>query len=368
MLDTKIDHDCGARRCSAVCRGYHLVSAPTSPSLPPLGKADTGAAPKVSKPHLNFCEDCGVLDLAQKINLNLSGIVKSRQKSLLKEPITDTKESKEATKSALSNTFCRKERLFAKAKLLETENALRRQLISQQAALARANHALHLRRQRTKLYTAHQFRLGSILSSHQPFLDDALAEVKLRRHQQAAAAESVHHLHLVSTVARLAPAGKYVNLRPVPIPTPLPALLPPSNRSLWCQNRSSSWTPAPMPFKLESFSASRTRVVHVHHHHYQESVVDSEDFSEDESVVEEEDDFEEVEDEYIEDDYYSPGDCYEEEDDAYSDGEFSGEEEDFFDKEGDCSDSEFSGEDQSDFAYTTSCDEASCSGYEESSY
>ena len=115
------------------------------------------------------------------------------------------------------------------------ENALRRQIISQQAALSRAQHALHLRQHRTKLYTFHKFRLGSILSSHQPFLDDAIAEVTLRRHQQASAAASVHHIHLVSTVARLAPAGKYVNLRPVPIPTPLPALLPPSNRSLWRQ-------------------------------------------------------------------------------------------------------------------------------------
>ena len=91
MLDTKIDHDCGARRCSAVCPGYHLVSTPTSPSLPPLSKAATGAAPKVSKPYLDFFEDCSVLELAQKISLNLSGIVKPSKKSL-KEPITDTKE------------------------------------------------------------------------------------------------------------------------------------------------------------------------------------------------------------------------------------------------------------------------------------
>ena len=118
MLDTKIDHDCGARRCSAVCRGYHLVSTPTSPSLPPLGKADTGAAPKVSKPHLNFFEDCGVLDLAQKINLNLSGIVKSNRKSLLKEPNTDIK-LKEATKTAhLPKPNHRKEQLIVKLNLL----------------------------------------------------------------------------------------------------------------------------------------------------------------------------------------------------------------------------------------------------------
>ena len=30
-----------------------------------------------------------------------------------------------------------------------------------------------------------------------------------------------------------------------------------------------------MPFKLESFSAPRTKVVHVHHHHYSDSVNDS---------------------------------------------------------------------------------------------
>ena len=111
-----------------------------------------------------------------------------------------------------------------------------------------------------------------------------------------------------------------------------------------------------MPFKLESFSAPRTRVVHVHHHHYQDSVVDSEDFSEDESVVE---------DEYIEDDYYHEGDCYEE-DDGYTDDFFYGEEEI---AEG-STDSEFCGEDESDFAYTTSCDgdSSQCSGYDGSSY
>ena len=48
-----------------------------------------------------------------------------------------------------------------------------------------------------------------------------------------------------------------------------------------------------MPFKLESFSAPRTRVVHVHHHHYSDSVNDS---SED---VYDEDKYEE--DEYTED-------------------------------------------------------------------
>jgi len=84
--------------------------------------------------------------------------------------------------------------------------------------------------------------------------------------------------------------------------------------------------------------------------------VDSEDFSADESVVE---------DEYIEDVYYSPEDCYVEED-AYFVEDFSGEEEeDLYDDEGDCSGSKFSGE-----VFTTSCDEDSslCSGYEESSY
>jgi len=356
MLDTKIDHDCGTRRCSAACKGYHFVSSPTSPSLPPLSKAATGAAPKVSKPYLDFFEDCSVLELAQKISLNLSGIVKPSKKSL-KEPITDANESKEAIQTAPTpKASGRKEHLQTKLSLLKKENALRRHLMSQQAALARSQHALQLRQKRTKLYTCHKFKLGSILSCHQPFLDDALAEVKLRRQQQASAAESDHHLHLVSTVERLAPAGKYINLRPVPLPTPLPALLPPSNRSLWRQNRSSSWTPAPMPFKLESFSAPRTRVVHVHHHHYQDSVVDSEDLSEDESVVE---------DEYIEDDYYHEGDCYEE-DDGYTDDFFYGEEEI---AEG-STDSEFCGEDESDFAYTTSCDgdSSQCSGYDGSSY
>jgi len=357
MLDTKIDHDCGARRCSAVCRGYHLVSTPTSPSLSPTCKADACAAPKVSQPQLDFFEECSVVDLALKINLNLSGIIKSNEKSLLKEPTTDDV-IKEATTTAKTKIFRRKEQLFAKLDLLEKENALRHHLMSQQAALARSQHALQLRQKRTKLYTCHKFKLGSILSCHQPFLDDALAEVQLRRQQQASAAESVHHLHLVSMVDKLAPAGKYTNLRLVPIPTPLPALLPPSNRSLWRQNRSSSWTPAPLPFKLESFSAPRTRVVHIHHHHYSDGLADS---SEDQSVVEEED-------EYIEDDYYHEGDCYEEDDDYYAEYD-SGEEEFDFSGEEDTIDSELGGEDESDVAYSTSCDDSSqCSGYDESSY
>ena len=356
MLDTKIDHDCGMRRCSAACKGYHFVSTPTSPSLSTTCKAATGAAPEVSKPLLNFFEDLSVFQLAKALNLNLSGIVKPYEKSLLKEPNTDIK-SKEANTTAKTKILRRKEQLLAKLDLLEKENALRRQLLSQHAALARAQHALKLRQHRTKLYTCHKFKMGSMLSRHQPFIDDALAEVKLRRQQQALAADSVHHLHLVSTEERLAPAGKYINLRPVPLPTPLPALLPPSNRSLWRQNRSSSWTPAPMPFKLESFSAPRTRVVHVHHHHYQESVVDSEDISADECVVE---------DGYIEDNYYDEGDCYEEDDDN-SDDFFYGEEEI---EEGTSIDSEFSGQDESDFAYSTSYDgdSSQCSGYDGSSY
>ena len=82
-----------------------------------------------------------------------------------------------------------------------------------------------------------------------------------------------------------------------------------------------------MPFKLESFSAPRTRVVHVHHHHYSSSVDDS------------------SEDDYEEDDY---------EEFKFSES---------------TSESEFSGEIGSDSLFTTSCDEDSTySGYEESSY
>ena len=77
--------------------------------------------------------------------------------------------------------------VFMEEKLsaMEKENALRRQLLSQHAALARSQHALKLRQERTKLYTAHKFKLGAILSSHQPFIDDAIAEVQLRRRQEA---------------------------------------------------------------------------------------------------------------------------------------------------------------------------------------
>ena len=92
-----------------------------------------------------------------------------------------------------------------------------------------------------------------------------------------------------------------------------------------------------MPFKLESFSAPRTRVVHVHHHHYSSSVGDSS-----------EDDYEE--DNYEEDDH---------EEDNYEEFKFSES----------TSESEFSGEIGSDSLFTTSCDEDSTySGYEESSY
>ena len=140
MLDTKIDHDYGTRRCSAVCTGYHYVSSST-----PSSKAAPGAAPKVSTPQLDFFEDCSVVDLAKKINLNLSGIVKSNEKSQSKEPNTDT-ELKEATKTAhLPKPNRRKEQLIVKLNLLMKENALRRQIISQHAALARAEHALKLR-------------------------------------------------------------------------------------------------------------------------------------------------------------------------------------------------------------------------------
>ena len=102
-----------------------------------------------------------------------------------------------------------------------------------------------------------------------------------------------------------------------------------------------------MPFKLESFSAPRTRVVHVHHHHYSDSVHDT---SEDEYDEDEYDDDEYEEDEYEEDEY---------EKDEYEEDEFSE----------NTSESEFSGEIGSDSLFTTSCDDdSSFSGYEESSY
>ncbi len=94
-----------------------------------------------------------------------------------------------------------------------------------------------------------------------------------------------------------------------------------------------------MPFKYESFSAPRTRVVHVHHHHYSSSVDDSS-----------EDEFEE---------YYYQEDDYEEDD--YEEFKFSESN----------SQSEFSGEAEngSSSLFTTSYDEdSSHSGYEESSY
>ena len=104
-----------------------------------------------------------------------------------------------------------------------------------------------------------------------------------------------------------------------------------------------------MPFKLESFSAPRTRVVHVHHHHYSDGVHDS---SEDEY-----DDYEYEEDNYEKDKYEA--DDYEEDEYEYEEFEFSE----------NTSESEFSGEIGSGSLFTTSCDDdSSFSGYEESSY
>ena len=265
----------------------------------PVTKAD--AASPLPKVKFNFFDECGVVELAQKIDLDLSGIVKPTQKES-KEPITDANNNeKEAIKTAQRPTTSesRKERLLAKMPLLAKENALRRQLLSQHAALARSQHALKLRQQRTKLYTAHKLKRGSILSGNQPFISDAMAEVAARRQQQAFAAESARHLALLACLEHLAPNGKYVNRRPVPAPPPSPKPLPPSNRSLWRQNNHSSWTPVPMPFQLQSLAAPRTKLVHVHHHHYPDDVkYTKDDYAEDDYT---EDEY--MEDEYTEDDY-----------------------------------------------------------------
>ena len=280
----------------------------------PVTKAD--AASPLPKVKFNFFDECGVVELAQKIDLDLSGIVKPTQKES-KEPITDANNNeKEAIKTAQRPTTSesRKERLLAKMPLLAKENALRRQLLSQHAALARSQHALQLRQQRTKLYTAHKFKRGSILSGNQPFISDAMAEVAARRRQQAFAAESARHLALLACLEHLAPNGKYVNRRPVPAPPPSPKPLPPSNRSLWRQNNHSSWTPVPMPFQLQSLAAPRTKLVHLHHHHYPDDVkYTKDDYTEDgyteDGYTEDgytEDDYTEddyTEDDYIEDDY-----------------------------------------------------------------
>ena len=88
-----------------------------------------------------------------------------------------------------------------------------------------------------------------------------------------------------------------------------------------------------MPFNLESFSAPRTRVVHVHHHHYPDSVDES------------------SEDDYMEDEYI--GDEHEEDD--YEDDEYT---EDKYEED----------EYTEDYLFTTSYDEeSSYSGYDDSS-
>ena len=345
----------------------------------PVTKAD--AASPLPKVKFNFFDECGVVELAQKIDLDLSGIVKPTQKES-KEPITDANNNeKEAIKTAQRPTTSesRKERLLAKMPLLAKENALRRQLLSQHAALARSQHALKLRQQRTKLYTAHKLKRGSILSGNQPFISDAMAEVAARRQQQAFAAESARHLALLACLEHLAPNGKYVNRRPVPAPPPSPKLLPPSNRSLWRQNNHSSWTPVPMPFKLQSLAAPMPKLVHVHHHHYPdhdkytkddyaEDDYTEDEYAEDESVEVEyaEDDIlklkphvdESVEDEYMEDEFTEDG--YTEAD--YTEDEYTEDESLEFEYAG-VSDSE------SEHLFTSSCaDDSDYSGYDESSY
>ena len=380
-------HYCHLWSCRAPCPGFVLRDAEDDQiiegwedlidaegnTISKTGDAPIGIvkayAPTIPKPkvEINFFDNCGVAELAAKINLDVPGVPKPIKKSQLKEPSTDTKENKkEATKTAhVNKTKSRKEQLLEKLSLLDKENAIRRQLISQHAALARSQHALRLRQQRTKLYTAHKFKLGAILSTNQPFIDDAIAEVQLRRRQQASDAESARHLALVSSVSKLAPAGKYVNLRPVPAPPPSPKPVAPSNRSLWRQNQDRpSRTPTPFPFNLESFSAPRTKVVHVHHHHYPDSVVDS---SEDESLEEEEANSY-IEDNYIEDDWvhyvaewymdnYGPSNNEDESD--VDEAEFD---------EDESNEDEFN-EDESDVAFSTSYGEDSdcSSGYDESS-
>ena len=375
-------HYCHVWSCRAPCPGFVLRDAEDDQiiegwedlidaegnTISKTGDAPIGIvkayAPTIPKPkvEINFFDNCGVAELAAKINLDVPGVPKQIKKSQSKEPSTDAKENKkEATKTAhVNETKSRKEQLLEKLSLLNKENAIRRQLISQHAALARSQHALRLRQQRTKLYTAHKLKLGAILSTNQPFIDDAIAEVQLRRRQQASDAESDRHLALVSSVSKLAPAGKYVNLRPVPAPPPSPKPVAPSNRSLWRQNQDRpSRTPTPFPFNLESFSAPRTKVVHVHHHHYPDSVVDS---SEDESLEEEEANSY-IEDNYIEDDWvhyvaewymdnYGPSNKEDESD--VDEAEFD--------------EDEFN-EDESDVAFSTSYGEDSdcSSGYDESS-
>ena len=378
-------HYCHLWSCRAPCPGFVLRDAKDDQiiegwedlidaegnTISKTGDAPIGIvkayAPTIPKPkvEINFFDNCGVAELAAKINLDVPGVPKQIKKSQSKEPSTDAKENKkEATKTAhINKTKSRKEQLLEKLSLLDKENAIRRQLISQHAALARSQHALRLRRQRTKLCTAHKFKLGAILSTNQPFIDDALAEVQLRRRQEASDAESVRHLALVSSVLKLAPDGKYVNLRPVPAPPPSPRPLPPSKRSLRRQNHEKpSWTSTPFHFRLpfpflrESFSTPRTEVVHVHHHHYPESVVDSSE----ENLVEEEDN-------YIEDDYVNEEDYYVDESDV-DEAEFD---EDEFESdvakdqfESDVAEDEF----ESDVNFSTSYDEDSAlSGCDESS-
>ena len=94
----------------------------SSASPPPIIKADTAPTTSVTKVDLNFFNDCGVAELARKINLDLTGIPNKKEKSQ-KEPITTDANNnpKEAIKIApKSKSICRKEQLHAKLKLLDS--------------------------------------------------------------------------------------------------------------------------------------------------------------------------------------------------------------------------------------------------------
>ena len=133
-------HECSNWFCHSPCPGFVLRDAKDDEIIPGWQNlidaegniiSEAGDAPTIPKPkvELNFFDNCGVADLAAQIKLDINVFKKSR----IKEPLTDIESNrKEAIKTAQPpKTSSRKEQLLAKVALLEKENYIRRQIVSQ---------------------------------------------------------------------------------------------------------------------------------------------------------------------------------------------------------------------------------------------
>ena len=106
-------HYCHLYSCRAPCLGFVLCDAKDDQiiegwenlidaegnTISKTGEAPIGIviayAPTIPKPkvEINFFDNCGVAELAAKINLDVPGVPTLIKKSQIKEPSTDTKEN-----------------------------------------------------------------------------------------------------------------------------------------------------------------------------------------------------------------------------------------------------------------------------------